>query len=60
MARARRVRWWWGVALGMLVCLVAAGRVARAHEEKDVVCGMMVDPHATEHHHDHAGRTYHF
>jgi Cu+-exporting ATPase len=27
---------------------------------KDPVCGMMVDPHKTAHHHEHLGRTFHF
>ncbi|WP_295047505.1 heavy metal translocating P-type ATPase [uncultured Paracoccus sp.] len=31
-----------------------------AHQVKDPVCGMMVDPHATQHKAEHAGRPYHF
>ncbi|OYY75606.1 MAG: haloacid dehalogenase, partial [Sphingomonas sp. 28-62-20] len=31
-----------------------------AKTERDPVCGMMVDPHATEHHADHDGYPYHF
>jgi P-type Cu+ transporter len=38
------------------------GRYAEAgkHMAKDPVCGMDVDPHATAHRAEHAGRTYHF
>ena len=32
----------------------------RAAKVKDPVCGMDVDPQATPHHAEHAGRTYHF
>ncbi|QJD18309.1 heavy metal translocating P-type ATPase [Paracoccus sanguinis] len=31
-----------------------------AHQVKDPVCGMMVDPHATQHKAEHAGRPYYF
>ncbi|WP_084732216.1 heavy metal translocating P-type ATPase [Paracoccus solventivorans] len=31
-----------------------------AHRVKDPVCGMMVDPHATQHKAEHAGRPYYF
>ena len=31
-----------------------------AHQVKDPVCGMMVDPHTTPHKAKHAGRPYHF
>ncbi|MGN7870233.1 heavy metal translocating P-type ATPase [Paracoccus sp. 22332] len=31
-----------------------------AHQIKDPVCGMMVDPHATQHKAEHAGRPYYF
>lgn len=31
-----------------------------AHPVKDPVCGMVVDPHTTQHRADHAGRTYYF
>jgi len=30
------------------------------HQVKDPVCGMMVDPHATQHKAEHAGRPYYF
>lgn len=30
------------------------------HKVKDPVCGMMVDPHTTEHKAEHAGRPYYF
>jgi P-type Cu+ transporter len=30
------------------------------HTVKDPVCGMDVDPHKTQHRHEHAGRTYYF
>ena len=32
----------------------------RAYRVKDPVCGMMLDPHATQHKAEHAGRPYHF
>src|SRR5690625_4464568 len=31
-----------------------------AHQVKDPVCGMMVDPHTTQHKAEHAGRPYYF
>ena len=31
-----------------------------AHTARDPVCGMTVDPHTTQHRHEHAGRTYYF
>ena len=33
---------------------------ALAHDERDPVCGMAVDPHTAEHQHDHAGKTFFF
>jgi len=36
------------------------GAAAGAHKVKDPVCGMMVDPHTTEHKAKHAGRPYYF
>ena len=35
-------------------------RTASAHDERDPVCGMSVDPHTAAHKHDHAGKTYYF
>ena len=35
-------------------------RTALAHDERDPVCGMAVDPHTAEHQHDHAGKTFYF
>jgi len=37
-----------------------ASPAAGAPTVKDPVCGMSVDPEKTPHHHDHAGRRYHF
>ncbi|MRX51681.1 heavy metal translocating P-type ATPase [Paracoccus sp. S-4012] len=36
------------------------GTTDNAHRVKDPVCGMMVDPHATQHKTEHAGRPYYF
>src|SRR5258708_20555384 len=33
---------------------------AHAHDARDPVCGMTVDPHTAKHRHDHEGRTYYF
>ncbi|MBV0893112.1 heavy metal translocating P-type ATPase [Paracoccus sp. Z118] len=38
----------------------AAATTDSAHKVKDPVCGMMVDPHATQHKAEHAGRPYYF
>ena len=38
----------------------AAAPTDSAHQVKDPVCGMMVDPHATQHKAEHAGRPYYF
>lgn len=38
----------------------AAAPVDSAHQVKDPVCGMMVDPHMTQHKAEHAGRPYYF
>lgn len=49
----------WIVASALLVSVALAPR-AGAHEERDPVCGMLVDPHATSHTHAHGGRDYFF
>ena len=36
------------------------GTTDNAHRVKDPVCGMMVDPHTTQHKAEHAGRPYYF
>jgi len=36
------------------------GATDSAHKVKDPVCGMMVDPHTTQHKAEHAGRPYYF
>ena len=38
----------------------AAAPADTAHRVKDPVCGMMVDPHTTQHKAEHAGRPYYF
>ncbi|MFC0339851.1 heavy metal translocating P-type ATPase [Paracoccus niistensis] len=38
----------------------ATAPIDSAHRVKDPVCGMMVDPHATQHKAEHAGRPYYF
>ena len=38
----------------------ATAPIDSAHQVKDPVCGMMVDPHATQHKAEHAGRPYYF
>ncbi len=38
----------------------ATALTGSAHQAKDPVCGMMVDPHATQHKAAHAGRPYYF
>ena len=37
-----------------------AGATDGVHKVKDPVCGMMVDPHTTQHKAEHAGRPYYF
>ena len=39
---------------------MAAAPADGAHRVKDPVCGMMVDPHTTQHKAEHAGRPYYF
>ena len=38
----------------------AAAAQDDTHKVKDPVCGMMVDPHTTQHKAEHAGRPYYF
>ena len=38
----------------------ACAHGAKPTQERDPVCGMTVDPHATAHRHQHGGRTYYF
>lgn len=48
------------VAMAVVAAVVCVVTPVHAHEEKDPVCGMMVEPESAEHRHDHAGRTYYF